>query len=69
MMSGEISIADGVKRADQELNESFKRLAAHQGNSACASQCQEEAATDNYWFIERVVRRFGIYYFHLEPGI
>ena len=29
MMSGEISIADGVKRADQELNESFKRLAAH----------------------------------------
>jgi len=31
MMSGEISIADGVKRADQELNESFKRLAAHQG--------------------------------------
>ena len=31
MMSGEISIADGVKRADQELNESFKRLAARQG--------------------------------------
>jgi multiple sugar transport system substrate-binding protein len=31
MMSGEISIADGVKRADRELNESFKRLAAHQG--------------------------------------
>ncbi len=31
MMSGEISIADGVKRADQELSESFKRLAAHQG--------------------------------------
>jgi len=31
MMSGEISIADGVKRADRELNESFKRLAEHQG--------------------------------------
>jgi hypothetical protein len=31
MMSGEISIADGVKRTDQELNESFKRLAARQG--------------------------------------
>jgi multiple sugar transport system substrate-binding protein len=31
MMAGEISIADGVKRADQELNESFKRLAARQG--------------------------------------
>ena len=31
MMSDEISIADGVKRADQELNESFKRLAAKQG--------------------------------------
>ena len=32
MMSGEISIPDGVKRADQEeLNESFKRLAARQG--------------------------------------
>jgi multiple sugar transport system substrate-binding protein len=30
MMSGEISIADGVKRADRELNESFKRLAEHQ---------------------------------------
>ena len=30
MMSDEISIADGVKRADRELNESFKRLAAHQ---------------------------------------
>src|SRR5260370_18699172 len=29
MMSGEISIPDGVKRADQELNEAFKRLAAH----------------------------------------
>ena len=25
------SIADGVKRTDQELNESFKRLAAKQG--------------------------------------
>jgi multiple sugar transport system substrate-binding protein len=32
MMSGEISIADGVKRADREMNESFKRLAARQGN-------------------------------------
>ena len=31
MMSGEISIPDGVKRADQEMSESFKRLAAHQG--------------------------------------
>jgi len=31
MMSGEIPIPDGVKRADQELNEAFKRLAAHQG--------------------------------------
>jgi multiple sugar transport system substrate-binding protein len=31
MMAGEISIPDGVKRADQELNESFKRLAAHTG--------------------------------------
>jgi multiple sugar transport system substrate-binding protein len=31
MMSDEISIADGVKRTDQELNESFKRLAAKQG--------------------------------------
>jgi multiple sugar transport system substrate-binding protein len=30
MMSGEISIADGVKRADRELTESFKRLADHQ---------------------------------------
>jgi len=30
-MSGEISIADGVKRADHELNESFKRLAERQG--------------------------------------
>jgi hypothetical protein len=30
-MAGEISIPDGVKRADQELSESFKRLAAHQG--------------------------------------
>jgi hypothetical protein len=29
-MSDEISIADGVKRTDQELNESFKRLAAQQ---------------------------------------
>jgi multiple sugar transport system substrate-binding protein len=34
MMSGEISIADGVKRADRELNESFKRLASHQGGEA-----------------------------------
>jgi multiple sugar transport system substrate-binding protein len=32
IMSGEISIADGVKRADRELNESFKRLASHQSN-------------------------------------
>jgi multiple sugar transport system substrate-binding protein len=31
MMADEISIADGVKRADQELNDSFKRLAAQQG--------------------------------------
>jgi len=31
MMADEISIADGVKRTDQELNESFKRLAAQQG--------------------------------------
>ena len=31
MMSDEISIADGVKRTDQELNELFKRLAAKQG--------------------------------------
>jgi multiple sugar transport system substrate-binding protein len=31
MMSGEVSIPDGVKRADQELNESFKRLASRQG--------------------------------------
>jgi multiple sugar transport system substrate-binding protein len=31
MMSDEISIPDGVKRTDQELNESFKRLAAQQG--------------------------------------
>ena len=30
MMADEISIAEGVKRADQELNESFKRLAAQQ---------------------------------------
>jgi multiple sugar transport system substrate-binding protein len=30
MMAGEISIADGVKRADQEINESFKRLAERQ---------------------------------------
>jgi multiple sugar transport system substrate-binding protein len=30
MMSDEISIPDGVKRADRELNESFKRLAAQQ---------------------------------------
>ncbi len=30
MMADEISIADGVKRTDQELNESFKRLAAQQ---------------------------------------
>jgi multiple sugar transport system substrate-binding protein len=30
MMSDEISIAEGVKRADRELNESFKRLAAQQ---------------------------------------
>ena len=28
MMADEISIADGVKRTDTELNESFKRLAA-----------------------------------------
>ncbi len=28
MMADEISIADGVKRTDQELNDSFKRLAA-----------------------------------------
>ena len=28
MMADEISIAEGVKRADQELNASFKRLAA-----------------------------------------
>jgi multiple sugar transport system substrate-binding protein len=27
MMAGEVSIADGVKRADHEINESFKRLA------------------------------------------
>jgi multiple sugar transport system substrate-binding protein len=31
MMSDEISIADGVKKADQELNDSFKRLAEQQG--------------------------------------
>jgi len=30
MMAGEISIADGVKRADREINESFKRLAERQ---------------------------------------
>ena len=30
MMADEISIADGVKRTDQELNDSFKRLAAQQ---------------------------------------
>jgi multiple sugar transport system substrate-binding protein len=30
MMSDEISIPEGVKRADRELNESFKRLAAQQ---------------------------------------
>src|ERR1700736_598704 len=31
MMADEISIPEGVKRADQELNDSFKRLAAQQG--------------------------------------
>ncbi|HXL99606.1 MAG TPA: hypothetical protein VN932_06715, partial [Rhizomicrobium sp.] len=30
MMADEISIAEGVKRTDQELNASFKRLAAQQ---------------------------------------
>ena len=30
MMADEISIADGVKRTDQELNASFSRLAAQQ---------------------------------------
>jgi multiple sugar transport system substrate-binding protein len=30
MMADEISIADGVKRTDQELNASFRRLAAQQ---------------------------------------
>jgi multiple sugar transport system substrate-binding protein len=30
MMAGEISIADGVKRADREISESFKRLAERQ---------------------------------------
>jgi multiple sugar transport system substrate-binding protein len=30
MMADEISIPEGVKRADRELNESFKRLAAQQ---------------------------------------
>jgi multiple sugar transport system substrate-binding protein len=30
MMAGEVSIADGVKRADREINESFKRLAERQ---------------------------------------
>jgi hypothetical protein len=30
MMADEISIDDGVKRADRELNESFKRAAALQ---------------------------------------
>jgi len=30
MMAGEVSIADGVKRADREMNESFKRLAERQ---------------------------------------
>jgi multiple sugar transport system substrate-binding protein len=30
MMAGEVSIADGVKRADNEINESFKRLAERQ---------------------------------------
>jgi multiple sugar transport system substrate-binding protein len=32
MMADEISIPEGVKKADQELNDSFKRLAAQQGN-------------------------------------
>jgi multiple sugar transport system substrate-binding protein len=31
MMADEISIPEGVKRTDQELSESFKRLAAQQG--------------------------------------
>ena len=31
MMADKISIADGVKRTDQELNASFKRVAAQQG--------------------------------------
>ena len=31
MMADEISIPEGVKRTDQELNKSFKRLAAQQG--------------------------------------
>jgi hypothetical protein len=30
MMADEISIPEGVKRTDQELSESFKRLAAQQ---------------------------------------
>jgi hypothetical protein len=30
MMADEISIAEGVKRTDRELNESFKRLEALQ---------------------------------------
>jgi hypothetical protein len=30
MMADEISIPEGVKRADRELNESFKRMAAQQ---------------------------------------
>src|SRR3984957_9535640 len=30
MMAGEVSIADGVKRADREITESFKRLAERQ---------------------------------------
>ena len=30
MMADEISIPEGVKRADQELNASFKRLAEQQ---------------------------------------
>jgi multiple sugar transport system substrate-binding protein len=30
MMSDELPIAEGVKRTDKELNESFKRLAAQQ---------------------------------------
>ena len=46
MMADEISIAEGVKRTDQELNESFKRLAAQQKAAKSSWRSRREPPSD-----------------------